>query len=314
MKSKQPVHRVVRGLWIGLAVVGISAVIVACSMLQRPQAEHQALQAAASSDEAQTTPARVKKAATPEQTKIVAVDDSEAVFQSKIDAHRNRINELGGDYPARIEARRVLLGQLLRRGPLDNILPEFAALLDDVDRMEGQEMARRVAFSEAGTWQIDERYDAAILAHQYIIDTYPESGFAVESLYHLGECRIELQQYAEAEQVFQKLIEEHDDSPMAGWGWRKLALSQLLQGRFDECLATLDLMSAKFDEGELGEYARARSGYVLMVAGRKVDAKKAYESFLAACPASKYCRLVQQQMLELDKLNVIANARSRETQ
>lgn len=310
MKSKQPVHGVTKGLWIGLAVVGISTVIVACSMLQRPQMERQAVPQTAVGDNLPATHTLAPEVDPSGQVMIANTQSTEPLSLSEIDSHRTQIKKLADDYPARIEARQILLGQLIRRGPQDNILPELTALLDDVEANDGRDMARRVAFSEAGTWHVDKHFAAAALAYQYIVDAYPQSSFAVESHYHIGECQIEQGQYARAEETFQRLIEQHDDSAMAGWGWRKLALAQLLQGRFDECLATLDLMSAKFADGEFGEYARARKGYVLMVAGRKADAKKAYDSFLAACPASKYCRLVQQQIREFETEGLLAKARS----
>jgi len=68
------------------------------------------------------------------------------------------------------------------------------------------------------------------------------------------------------------------------------------------------MMEAKYANTEFGEYAQMRKGYVQMQAGKHVDAKKTYLRFLEDSPGSKYSRLVQHQMGELDRLDQLAKA------
>jgi TolA-binding protein len=221
------------------------------------------------------------------------------------------------NYGTRLEAVRSIFHRVRHHGQLEEARTALVILLDEVEKQEGQEMAQRVAFSEAGNLEAQKDYRAAVMAYRLLLERYPNGPFAAEAQYHLGGALLELHEYAEAAQVWQGLIEEHDDSPLAPWGWRKLALVQLLQGQFDTSLGTLELMAGKYAGTEFGEYARMRRGYVCVAAGRMPEAKATYETFLTECPHSKYVRLVQQQMADLERArgsgaDVLAQVNGRE--
>lgn len=284
--------------WLVTGVLTIIVIVVYISVRQSPDAgTHVPIAVKPHSPEDDSRSATGSDSIGSDQSVAVS---SEPLSDLEVSDQRSRIARLSQDYPARITARRALLTQLRERGPGELVQSELIALVDDVKAREGVAMAQRVAFSEAGTWKAEKDHTAAIVAFRLVMDQYPTGPFAAEALYHLGDCHMELHQYGEAEALFQRFVEEHHDSPQSGWGWRKLALSQLLQSEFDRSLATLELMAAHFGDGEFAEYARARKGYVQKVAGRLTDAKASYEAFLNICPKSKYCRLVQKQRAELD--------------
>ena len=213
---------------------------------------------------------------------------------------RMAIVDASNDFSARLEARRALMQALRRHDRLSEAMGELHAILDDVETEEGRTMAQRVAIAEAGMLHQDASFEAAALAYQMILDRYPDSGFIVEAAYHMGECRLEQGRYEEAEQVWRELTERHPDAWLTPWAFRKVALAQLLQKKFDDSLATLGQMETRFEGTEFGDYARMRKGYVQLAAGKKDEAQKTYSKFLASCPTSKYCRLVQKQIAELD--------------
>lgn len=172
-------------------------------------------------------------------------------------------------------------------------------------------MAQRVAFSTAGNLVRLKDHGAAAGGYTILLERYGDGPFAAEALLHLGSCRLELQEYAEAEAVWRRLIEGFDQTTEAPWGWRKMALAQLLQGRFEGSLATLKLMAGKYAGTHFGEYARMRQGYVLMAAGRLADARSSYADFLTTCSNSKYCRLARGQLAEVDRALTVARADGR---
>lgn len=172
-------------------------------------------------------------------------------------------------------------------------------------------MAQRVAFSTAGNLARLKDHRAAAGAYTILLERYGDGPFAAEALLHLGSCRLELQEYAEAEAVWRRLIEGFDETTQAPWGWRKMALAQLLQGRFEGSLATLKLMAGKYGGTHYGEYARMRRGYVLMAAGRLGEAKTSYADFLTNCSNSKYCRLARGQLAEVDRALTVVRADGR---
>jgi TolA-binding protein len=278
---------------LGVFVVIVGLMMTACSTRQRSKTDPAA--------------ARTPASAHPQPAPTIAPSVKGPLSAEEIAELRRRVDECHDDYPARIEARRALLAELRNRGPAEQVLSELRGLLTDIEQEEGREMLHRAAIAEAGTWQADKDFLAAASAYEHIIEAYPDSPFADEAMYQLGNCKLDLHEYAEAEATFQRMIDVHSGSPLVGWGWRKLALAQLLQGDFDRSLATLDRMASNFGDGEFAEYARARKGYVQMAAGRKEDAQASYDAFLSACPTSKYCRLVQQQIAMLDQPTVIVS-------
>lgn len=284
---------------VGASAV-VLAVVVACSIQNRPETREVAEPTAVNRVQETLDSGSLVGAESKGQAGLEG-SPSAPLTEQEVATFHDRIKKQSSDLRKRIETRRALLAGLLERGPADRVPEELLALLEDVRASEGEAMARRTAFAEANTWQANKHYPAAVMAYQVVIDRWPESDFAVEALLHQGECQLELHEYANAEATFQGFVEQYDASALAGWGWRKLALAQLLQGDFDRSLATLELMEGRFKEGEFAEYARARRGYVLMSAGRTAEARKAYEEFLTECPSSKYCRLVKKQMDELEQ-------------
>jgi len=213
------------------------------------------------------------------------------------------------EYAARLEAWRSLLHELRHRGQIDEAVEVLAKLLTDVERQEGPAMAQRVALAEAGNLQAQKDYVTAQKAYELTLSRYPQGTFVVDAMYQLGDCRLELHDYAVAERVWRRLIDEHGDASMAPWAWRKLALAQLLQANYDQSLATLEAMAGKYAGMEFEEYARMRRGYVLAAAGRMEEAQSAYQAFLKEFPRSKYRGLASQQMAELDHGRTLARAR-----
>lgn len=214
------------------------------------------------------------------------------------------------DYGARIEARRSLIYPLCRAGQLDVAVTEFDALLDDVENHEGHNMAERVALADGDNLRSRKEFGAAMLAYGRLLDRWPEGRFTAEALFQKGACHLDVQEYAQAEHVWQRLIEEHDASTYAPWAWRKLALAQLLQSKPDESLATLEVMAAKYDGTSFGDYARMRRGYVQMVTGRLSEARESHMRFLVERPGSKYCQLAKGYLEQIDGHENLAAANS----
>jgi len=309
------------GRWIGLGVAAglIYTVGLACraknsgpSAPPQPSADSRTVvedgsivQADASNSSGTMTPSRTSV------RPARSVHPPKPLTPEAIAELRGRIASADG-YGARIEARRSLFHQLRKHGQLDLALPELNSLLDEVERREGRAMAQRVAFSIAGNLVRQKDHNSAIGAYTVLLERYGDGPFAAEALLHLGSCRLELHEYVEAEKVWRRLIEGFDETAQAPWGWRKLALAQLLQGKFEKSLATLEMMAGKYAGTQFGEYARMRQGYVLMAAGRLAEAKASYADFLTTCSNGKYCRLAQDQLAKVDQALTVARADGRQ--
>lgn len=307
-------------LALGGAVVIACSVILACSMMGRGSGSSSDEGLATSEDGAtnQTAPKAdspetavadgTRQASPPRATAPPRqAPSSEPMTDAELAWARARVASTE-EYGVRLDVRRSMIYRLCRSEQLDVARSEFDALWDDIEGQENRNMAERAAMGDGTNLMAQKLHAPAIDVFERILNRWPDTHFAAEALFYQGGCHLEAQQYADAERVWQRLIEEHDDSHYAAWGWRKLALAQLLQGDHDRCLATLDVMAGKYADAPSGKYAEARRGYVHMVAGRLPQARAAYEAFLVDCSGSKYCRLVRKQMDELNRYEVLARA------
>jgi len=303
------------GLWIGCAVVAVCLVAWACSKSEVPSIRSSA-EAVESRQPADRPAVQPPPQAQRTEADLAGTMRQPAVTEppgpqvpDNIKAACRQPEPPSEEYAARLEARRSLLHELRHGGQTDEAVEVLAKLLADVERQEGLAMAQRVAMAEAGNLQAQKDCPAAVKAYELTLSRYPQGTFVVEAMYQLGDCSLELHDYAAAESVWRKLIDENGDASMAPWAWRKLALAQLLQTHYDQSLATLEAMAGKYAGTEFEEYARMRRGYVLASAGRTQEAQAAYQAFLKEFPRSKYCGLASQQMAELDRGRTLARAR-----
>ena len=212
-----------------------------------------------------------------------------------------RQSEIGRlpDYGRRLEQRRLLVRDFVARSQSLEAIKEIGRIVEEVEQQEGLDKAQRVALAEANNLQINEYHAPAADAYELLIRKYPRGRFTAESLMQIGICQMNARKYDQAEKSWLRLVQEYDEAPEAPCGWRKLALAQLVQGKFDESLATLDTMSAKYPDSEYADYALMRRGYVHMVAGDLPKAREQYNDFMLNCPQSKYCLLASQQLAML---------------
>lgn len=231
----------------------------------------------------------------------------------QVAALRAELGQSGGQtYIKRLELRRGLMQWLRKADSLADLEAELTEQIADVEETEGRDKAQRVALAEANTFQVQKDHRAAAAAFGVLLRRFPEGRFTAEGLYQRGICLLEQREYAQAADAWQQLVEQHDDAPYAPMAWRKLALAQALQAKFDESLATLEIMAAKYEGTDHGDYARMRRAYVQAAAGRAADARATYEKFLTDAPNSKYCMLVRRELAAIDRgIDVKADPKGR---
>jgi TolA-binding protein len=203
-------------------------------------------------------------------------------------------------YVQRLAQRRTLAQDLIKQGQAAEAIQQIDKVVSDVEKTEGADKAQRVALAEANTLRINGHHAEAAQAYDLLINKYPQGRFTAESIMQMGVSQMDAKQYAQAEKSWLRLVQEHNDAPEAPLGWRKLALAQLVQGQFEDCLATLETMATKYPDTEYADYARMRRGYVYMAKGDLAKAREQYNNFMANCPNSKYCLLAREQIAQLE--------------
>lgn len=204
------------------------------------------------------------------------------------------------DFTTRLELRRALMHHLVKDDATDAAHAELADLLADVAASEGNAMAHRVGYAEAGTFFGRKRFQMAKIAYRLVISGYPDGPYLNDARLHLGDCLMEQCAYVEAAATWGNLIESRPKGEVFAWAHRKLAVAQLLMGQFDASLATLKALQARASDATWKEYAAMRRGYVLTAANRIDEARESYATFLRDHPASRYVPLVKRHLDELD--------------
>lgn len=213
---------------------------------------------------------------------------------------RQEIETLKGNDAGRIRTRQGLVQALCAAGDISAIQSELTLLMDDAEQCSGPQVAEDVAVNVAIAARRKKSPRSAEIVLRQTLKRFPASKDAVRMWIQIGECQLAQNHYRQAEETFRQLVENHDEHPGASWAWRRLALAQTLQSQFDEALATLDIMAGKYNAHDAGEYAESRKPYVLNLAGRKAEAKRAYQDFLANNEVSAYRELATSQLKALD--------------
>jgi TolA-binding protein len=314
MSSRKQVNKLHSGIGIGSAVLAICLIAGACNKKESSSATsaeaakpQQPAGAQAIQPSAQVQPAKAGADQAARQPAVTTPRQSPKPETPKAECNPPAL--VSDEYVARLEALRSLLQDARQRGQIDEAVAALVSLLSAVEQQESTAMAQRVALAEAGNLQAQKDYPAAVKAYELALSRYPQGMFVAEATYQLGDCRLELHDYAAAEQVWRRMIDEHGNSSMVPWAWRKLALAQLLQAHYEDSLATLAAMAGQYAGTEYEEYARMRKGYVLAAAGRTEEARAAYAEFLKAFPRSKYRGLANKQMDELNAGMALVKAR-----
>lgn len=238
----------------------------------------------------------------PAVTPSPRMDVAEAMSQQAdvVPKLRRDIEALKDDLPGRLRARQGLVQAFCHQGDESAIRTELAALINDAVQNAGEQVAEDVAMNAAMAARRKKSPRSAEFVLRQILERFSESKDRVRMWIQIGECQLSQNHYRQAEETYRQLVEDHDGHAAASWAWRRLALAQTLQSHFDDALATLDIMADKYAGVDAGEYAESRKPYVLNLAGRKAEAKHAYEDFLANNEASAYRELAASQLKALD--------------
>lgn len=104
----------------------------------------------------------------------------------------------------------------------------------------------REIFRAANEDYVRGRYDLAILGFRDYLKRYPNTELASRSQYWIGECYLGQQNYAQAVEEFQKLLDIYPQSPKVPSALYKQSLAYLELGREDKALRALETISSQF--------------------------------------------------------------------
>ncbi len=104
----------------------------------------------------------------------------------------------------------------------------------------------REIFRAANEDYVRGRYDLAILGFRDYLKRYPNTELASSSQYWIGECYLAQQNYAQAVEEFQKLLDVYPQSPKVPSALYKQGLAYLELGKTGKALKALETVSSQF--------------------------------------------------------------------
>jgi len=266
------------------ALCGMSVVVASCQKPRQPEPAQKASANQTNPDKAVASPAASAK---PSERELAMSPGSPTDIGAQ-------------QYAGRLESLRRLMQLAASEGHPEEAIELLTSLLDEIEAWEGREVSRQVAFSEACNFERQRRHAAARDAFNLFATRFAGDSAVAEAIVRRGACLIELNEHGPAEAALRDVIADYPDARAAEQAWRKLALAQLLAGRYDGALKTLDQMDRRYIGTHLSEYAKMRKGYVLVAANRIDEGRSQYERFIKECRGSAYCRYARRQLIALD--------------
>jgi tol-pal system protein YbgF len=118
--------------------------------------------------------------------------------------------------------------------------------------------ADQAAYDQAFTILKANKYAEAATAFQQFLQTYPQSAFADNAQYWLGECYYVTRDFQNAAAAFQTLLDRWPDSHKAPDALLKLGYTQAELQHVAQARATLTQVSTRFPGSEAANLAAAR--------------------------------------------------------
>ncbi|WPL18010.1 tol-pal system protein YbgF [Thiorhodovibrio winogradskyi] len=142
-------------------------------------------------------------------------------------------------------------GTHLELTPEDTLLPALPA-------PETQGGGERDAYRDAFEHLKARDYEAARVAFENLLQTYPRGDFADNSRYWLGEISYQSKDYPEARAAFEQLMQEYPSSPKVPGAMLKLGYLDSDLGNLDQARAMLQAVMRRFPNTAEGRLAAQR--------------------------------------------------------
>lgn len=188
---------------------------------------------------------------------------------------------------------------LLQRGMFDLAAEEYRRFLDEhSDHPKAASARYGLAVCEFRRGRMDEAR-----SELERLEGVNDFTYAAEVQTMLGQCRLALEQFADAAKCFDRVLKRHADHKLAADAAALLAEAEYRAGRFDESIRAARHFARKWPDHPSRERALFFEGLSVSAIGRPAEAAGAFESILASFPRGALvdqARLLAAQMHHRD--------------
>ena len=100
------------------------------------------------------------------------------------------------------------------------------------------------------------RYQTAILGFETFLQRFPNNSYASNAQFWLGDCYFNQQQYAQAAQEFEKVLNNYSNAPKSPDALLKIAIAKLQLGETDEARQAVDKLSRRYPKSPATQKAQ----------------------------------------------------------
>jgi tol-pal system protein YbgF len=100
------------------------------------------------------------------------------------------------------------------------------------------------------------RYQAAIHGFTTFLQRFPNNSYASNAQFWLGDCHFNQQQYPQAIQEFQRVVNDYPNAPKSPDALLKIAMAQLQLGATVEARKTVDTLSQRYPKSPATQKAQ----------------------------------------------------------
>jgi tol-pal system protein YbgF len=168
-----------------------------------------------------------------------------------------RQRELYLDFDRRIRQIETQLSEL-QQSPTAAAPSPDAAAADIPPAVGPQDKAEQAAYQQAVDTLKAGRNQEAITALKDFLQRNPDSQYAANAQYWLGEANYVMKRYPDAVAEFDKVVKAYPDSGKVPDAMLKIGYSQYELGQFDKAGATLNSIIDKFPKSTAAQLAQSR--------------------------------------------------------
>ena len=137
--------------------------------------------------------------------------------------------------------------------------------------------------------------------YRQIIQKYPNSVVAGNSILLLSEKLRDAKKYDEAITALQSMIDQYPTHPMIDAAWLALGTTYSAEGKADDALNTYQQVTSKFANNYSAPQAMLEIALILKGKGKLDEAKQTYENVKSQYPNSYFASEAMKEMLLLHK-------------
>jgi len=205
----------------------------------------------------------------------------------------NTLNNLADDFPSSEEAENARRRAQEIHMIYGNYLAEtnrFLAAIEQYNNITATDLVENAAYLVGETYGLAGQHDNAATAFMTFVDRFPESEFAPQAKFAIGESQMQAEKYAEAENTFDSIVSGGlaETNPVLPYAQLQIAFCRYYQDDSDGMSNALAKVIEKYPTSNEAGDAYYWIGYLLRNSTKYKEAAETYNNLIKNFPNHNY--------------------------